>query len=284
MPMATRFVGFCPCCEGTFKVQKGLLVHHGYERPGDGYIHGDCFSVGRTPHETSPDTAKAYLEMLKGIEAQLAKALENLPKVEMFLVEKRKVVDGKYVMRAERYETFLFEMKKSETPKYEWDQKMESEIRQLEARLDSVRRDVQRMQNHVDTWVLKPLKTWDEVVETVAAEKRARKAELDAERQAKVKARVAKFQQRIDSAVRRKNAHSLSRIWEKVNGDLAYELKMAKAEVFAAIDRDSVWNLFGLVSTSGNWRNPDDAAKSNQAILQKMNGYFQKEKFWPENK
>lgn len=60
----TRYIGFCPVCEGHFKCQaehgRYYLVHHGYKRPGDGFIIGDCFGVGREPHEVSPELARDY--------------------------------------------------------------------------------------------------------------------------------------------------------------------------------------------------------------------------------
>lgn len=57
--------GICPAC---FRVQKlddnGGLVLHGYQRPGDGYIHGSCYGVGHKPLEVSVEGTKAYLEKL----------------------------------------------------------------------------------------------------------------------------------------------------------------------------------------------------------------------------
>lgn len=53
-------LGHCPVCEGEFKVRAGKLVHHGYERPGDGMIHGDCFAVGYEPYERSPKGCEDY--------------------------------------------------------------------------------------------------------------------------------------------------------------------------------------------------------------------------------
>jgi hypothetical protein len=38
------------------------MVHHGYERPGHGYIEGDCYGVGWAPFELSPDGTIAYVE------------------------------------------------------------------------------------------------------------------------------------------------------------------------------------------------------------------------------
>ena len=61
METATRLLGTCPVCEGTFKTREGRMVHHGYERPGDGMIHGDCFAVNRLAYELSCDATKEFL-------------------------------------------------------------------------------------------------------------------------------------------------------------------------------------------------------------------------------
>jgi hypothetical protein len=39
----------CQICEGQFCTKGGRMVHHGYQRPGDGAIHGDCYGVGHIP-------------------------------------------------------------------------------------------------------------------------------------------------------------------------------------------------------------------------------------------
>lgn len=57
--------GTCGVCEQNVKMTKGTekLVHHGYQRPGDGYIRGDCFGVAYPPHELAPDAARAFLSI-----------------------------------------------------------------------------------------------------------------------------------------------------------------------------------------------------------------------------
>jgi len=44
--LSTRYIGWCPVCERDIKVRDDVLVHHGYQRPGVGYIIGDCVGVG----------------------------------------------------------------------------------------------------------------------------------------------------------------------------------------------------------------------------------------------
>lgn len=51
--------GTCGACENNVKRDaRGRMVHHGYQRPGWGYIVGDCPGVGLLPHELSPEAAQ----------------------------------------------------------------------------------------------------------------------------------------------------------------------------------------------------------------------------------
>ena len=64
----------CQVCERTQALTKdGVLVHHGYERPGHGWIVGDCFGVGHKPY-----TATDALEQWHGwIENEIARTIER---------------------------------------------------------------------------------------------------------------------------------------------------------------------------------------------------------------
>jgi len=72
--------GTCPVCLGVFKrARDGGMVHHGFERPGDGEIHGDCFGVGYQPWELEPTGLKLFLELkLQPVVLQLQEDLEDL--------------------------------------------------------------------------------------------------------------------------------------------------------------------------------------------------------------
>jgi hypothetical protein len=86
--------GICPCCFGDYVVhrteiaetQKGKIltseklemVHHGYERPGIGYIVGDCYGVGFEPFEVSCEGTKAWLRVIQSALTQRQDALAHL--------------------------------------------------------------------------------------------------------------------------------------------------------------------------------------------------------------
>ena len=66
--------GTCPVCFGDYVVNQPMrikgtqtreMVHHGYQRPGIGYIVGDCHGVGFQPYELSCEGTKSWLTVLK---------------------------------------------------------------------------------------------------------------------------------------------------------------------------------------------------------------------------
>ena len=74
----TRFIGNCQICERDQKLHVGRMVHHGYKRPGDGFILGDCPGVGQDPYEVSCDLVKSYRAGVEGRLANLESYLANL--------------------------------------------------------------------------------------------------------------------------------------------------------------------------------------------------------------
>lgn len=81
--------GTCAACWGNYKLAGGRLVLHGYERPGYGYIKGQCFGVDSQPMETSVDCARAYREFLEGVLAGEERKLAKLESGEVEAIEGR---------------------------------------------------------------------------------------------------------------------------------------------------------------------------------------------------
>lgn len=57
--------GECQICEGKFSMLGGKLGHHGYKRPGCGYIVGDCMGVAHAPYPAT-DALVKYRKVLEG--------------------------------------------------------------------------------------------------------------------------------------------------------------------------------------------------------------------------
>lgn len=87
--------GTCPVCFGDYVVygKSPLMVHHGYERPGIGYIVGDCHGVNFPPFEVSCEGTKSFHEGLGRRLVQVKTQLANVDKLDSVLV----VIGTKYV-------------------------------------------------------------------------------------------------------------------------------------------------------------------------------------------
>jgi len=79
--------GTCAACWGNYKLTSGRLVLHGYERPGYGYIKGQCFGVDSQPIEMSVDCAGRYREFLEGVLAGEERKLAKLESGEVEAIE-----------------------------------------------------------------------------------------------------------------------------------------------------------------------------------------------------
>jgi hypothetical protein len=63
--MKTRYDGTCQACFNRQACTHDAMVHHGYTRPGNGYLIGDCPGVGHPPFEVSCDFTKQWAGQLR---------------------------------------------------------------------------------------------------------------------------------------------------------------------------------------------------------------------------
>ncbi len=71
----------CQICERQQACDKdGTLGHHGYKRPGWGFINGDCMGEGHKPFPAT-DALELYLIAVRGYIARCKARLEELPTV-----------------------------------------------------------------------------------------------------------------------------------------------------------------------------------------------------------
>jgi len=140
--------GHCAICGALQKLRKAgdlyAMVHHGYQRPGYGYIVGDCFGVHRQPYEKSADACIAYMPILQQYLKKSEKKLDNLKtgKVRSFTNPSR--VHGKpdeVVVPGDE----------------NWDSLLKMHIAHTERDISYINKDIEHMQNKIDSWELKPL-------------------------------------------------------------------------------------------------------------------------------
>lgn len=209
--MPTRYVGTCPVCNGRQKVIGGKLVHHGYQRPGHGHIKGDCFSVGRVPHEVSSETAEAYRSYMEACLVSIEKAIETT-KTASSLLYSYDVYEGGIGSKHRRVKYITVErgagpatVDHNFIPSFK-DVQAES-LRRLEMDRRWAHGNAARMTILIDTWTEQPLTTVEEESSRMTAEKSAAKKLKSDERAAKraVKdqkkaEREAKLQAKLDVA------------------------------------------------------------------------------------
>ena len=218
----TRYVGFCPICEGDFKLvpRPGVinyseheamsLVHHGFIRPGDGMIHGDCFGVGWQPYELTTlvcemwrDKMQSWLEATQRTLARLeSPELDTLygTTTEPFhkaLRERDIERHGSYwwKVESEYSEDIKLWVRRDGSP---WEQELFRKWRKsyiVDAKRDigTATSEIERMTRHITSWTLKPVRTEEEWIEQDKAKRAAERAAKDAEKQA---ARDAKAEKR----------------------------------------------------------------------------------------
>jgi hypothetical protein len=180
---AKTILGSCPICEREIAVRVVAgcyeLVHHGYRRPGDGQIYGDCFGVGYAPYERSVAVCEAYKTLkqagVPALEARLAK-LEGgeVGYIRTVTFGRRALVVHEYVAGVTEY--------------YRWEGALRVAISDVRHELFAARHEIARMDRLIAGFELRELGS-----ETrYSAERRAAREARAAERAAKRAARDAK--------------------------------------------------------------------------------------------
>lgn len=268
MSTSTRYVGTCPVCDARFKVRAGTLVHHGYRRPGHGYIVGDCFAVGRTPHEVSSETAKAYRERVEN-------HLEFLEETKASTEQAEELVYSYTIYVSHREKTpVTIHVKRGEAARYEGNHRVpcfgdvqKNILRQLDHQIGSCRDEVARMEKLEATWVEQPLTTLEEETIRVTKEKLAARALAKSERDAKkaakserkaasdarLEAKIAACRKRAQAlldAVEPSDVKAVRRAYLKV-----LDIKLPSAVAFSFyrenLDRTELLRSAGLLRANG---------------------------------
>jgi hypothetical protein len=253
MKTTTRFLGKCGVCEGEFKLTNGKLVHHGYQRPGDGAIHGDCFAVGRAPLELSPAATVEYRALLVAHIARLQARLAALP-----TLTELHITNSRHEVR----------IVKSSEPHFA--NCLRSEQWSIEGNIRHTEHEVARLTALVANWAPKPVRTVEEETQKLAAEKAARaavKAEKAAEKavaqSAKLDRKVALFQRKLAKAVKARNSDDVWAVFRDAE-ESARRFDLTRQAMLDLVDQDGIFAKFGL-KTPTSW---NDAC--NVEVMRRM--------------
>jgi hypothetical protein len=284
--LSTRHIGWCPVCERDIKVRARLLVHHGYQRPGVGYIIGDCIGVGYEPYELGTGAAKAYLTIILERVGSLGNRLRVLespkgPKslsFEHYDVETRRRIrgpDGHPViiqLTHDEADALQAQLPSYDTNRYSWERQLKIAIAQTRSELEFWTREQRRIDHLIAEWRPQPLRTFEEEIQRQEQTRAERETTRTAARDAKISAEVVKIRKRIDSAVKNKNSSVLADIFTSTKlRDLAgwisaeRRYRIEQADALALLERDNVWRAFGLLTPGGYLDGP-----AAQALLEAM--------------
>jgi len=193
MALIDRYVGTCPVCEGIFKVHGEAMVLHGYQRPGDGYVHGECPGVTYPAYERSTRGCEMWRGRMQSladeIERKLNRTIESDAPISR---EESRAIPGKPWLAHEK-------VKVTYRPGDEgYPHAKRMLVHQIESELRSAVDDVKRMQRLIRDWELRRLPTIKEDEERVQRDVQGKRDANLAEREAKESAK----RERADQARR----------------------------------------------------------------------------------
>lgn len=153
--------GTCPVCFGDYVVTTIVhhkyratttkMVHHGYQRPGIGYIVGDCHGVGFEPFEVSCEGTKSWLKQLQQVLSMRKTWLEDLDTRESIAVEVR----AKRVFRNGRFHTEI-EKKTLNRGEDGFDRAIADRRRDLEIEIKHLTADIATYTKKISEWKAQP--------------------------------------------------------------------------------------------------------------------------------
>ena len=270
METSTRYIGLCPVCERQIKVRSGLLVHHGYERPGKGYIVGDCPGVGYEPYELGTGAADYYLRAYVIPEVRAAeRTLQVLqsPEGPPYLTFEHYDVTTKRVVRDEQgnpdtirltrvqADDLAAQLPSWDRDRYDWERRLKIAVAQTESHLQFWHREQARMERLIAEWQPRPLTTVEEEVAKAAEVRAERTRQRQAEREQRMAEALVSLQQRIDSAVRNKRPDTIRDLFRDGMNKLMHlsGYTLERDDVLRLLERDHVWRAFGLIRPDGTY-------------------------------
>lgn len=241
--IVTRYVGRCPICEGDFKLTTDAIhgnfgdgqkmVHHGYQRPGDGSgIIGDCYAVGRPAYEESCDVTREYRDVISRQRANLIDLVRRLESGEVTEIMERS-------------------WRRGEAPTIHrigdavWPRELAGKIRETQGMICSLDLELERLTGLINAWVAKPLRTIEEYEAPIKSERERKAAQRKADYQARTDAVLASYQKRLATALRKKTVSTFAEIFETAPSKLG-DRGMTRKQVFAALGHADVFAALGL--------------------------------------
>jgi len=242
MPRTTRYLGTCAACQREIKVRDGKLVHHGYKRPGIGYIVGDCLGAGGLPHELSPVVAQAVLKGARGAIQRNERLLHELPRTDTLPKQITERGRGAWAPIVRKW----IEVARDDVDDTEWAWLYRRRYSQLERELKFWQEEAERAGQWVRDWTLQPLRTVKEEQSAKRQAQAAREAEKLAKWQAQADKKVEFYRKRLDG--------KLVKLERARNDDEAFDIARDIAEIYVDAPsklRDVMHDRISFVEAKG---------------------------------
>lgn len=127
----------CQVCAGTFSLKNGLLVKHGFKRPGTGRLYGQCMGEGHPPF---PDT-KALVQYRVNLQdwvSNMQKAVDKYNNGEVKTIERTSPLGTKLVYNIDTDDT------------YTWEREIGRAKRNAEDELNSLQNELVRVTERIE--------------------------------------------------------------------------------------------------------------------------------------
>lgn len=238
----TRLVGFCAYCERDIKLTPdGRLVHHGYQRPGDGAIHGDCRLVHAAPFEVSAEPLRPILADVREALATERAYLDRLVAGEVHHLTRR--------FREWRGPSGVATFSRFVSDRYVFDTEERNAIHASKGNVAHLAREIDRLTRWIETWTAKPIRTVEELARIEAEDKAAKAAAKAAKNAAKAAAKAAR-EAKADALAARKAAEfeaivaeALSLAERKAAGE---DIAKPAAKLRSLMKRSNSWTAWGI--------------------------------------
>ncbi|HSX23244.1 MAG TPA: hypothetical protein VLE97_10775 [Gaiellaceae bacterium] len=146
--------GECQICQRRHILDsRGNLVLHGYQRPGHGYIVGDCFGVGHPPWEVSSDALAEWIELLKKQSAEATQDAARVAKLTTITINRGSELNPKMVTLT-KGDPSSYDSRGS----FSFESVIEKRVRDLKQQARWLSDDAKREAQRLKTWKPKPLR------------------------------------------------------------------------------------------------------------------------------
>jgi hypothetical protein len=142
----------CQICERIIKSNTGVLAHHGYQRPGDGWQTPSCLGARTLPYEVSRAALPPAIEFINNFlvnrSNQLHDFLANPPETLTY-----RTSDWKPSEIAQRPRGFVYDEKRgSFSMGQRYEMEYHHKVYVMRQSIEQARRDVKRLKERLTTW------------------------------------------------------------------------------------------------------------------------------------